>query len=294
MAALWNLIALPTLNLSAGEASLALAVKVFRTGLLDGRAAGDVGYATGPLSEVHGEPATRALSAAGADVRTRGTVRAIRPVPPGGTGAPRFDVALEDGLVEADAVILAVPHDAAPAILPSGSVPGMERWTALGASPIVNVHVVYDRRVTGHAFAAGVDTPVQWVFDRTGPSGLDHGQYLAVSLSGADREIAERTEDLRATFLPALEALFPRAREARVESFFVTREHAATFRQAPGTAALRPGPVTRVPGLTLAGAWTDTAWPATMESAVRSGLAAARETLVASGLGEHLPVGAAA
>src|SRR5439155_24126814 len=92
-------------------------------------------------------------------------------------------------------------------------------------------------------------------------------------------EIAERTEDLRARFLPALEALFPGARSAVVRSFFVTREPAATFRQAPGTARLRPGPVTGVPGLFLAGAWTDTGWPATMEGAVRSGVAAAREAL---------------
>jgi uncharacterized protein with NAD-binding domain and iron-sulfur cluster len=127
------------------------------------------------------------------------------------------------------------------------------------------------------------------VFDRTRPSGLDHGQYLAISLSGADREISERSEDLRARFLPALESLFPRARDARVETFFVTREHAATFRQAPGTRALRPGPRTSLPGLYLAGAWTDTGWPATMEGAVRSGLAAARDALVAVGRTRLLP-----
>jgi hydroxysqualene dehydroxylase len=127
------------------------------------------------------------------------------------------------------------------------------------------------------------------VFDRTGPSGLDRGQYLAVSISGADQEIGERTEDLRARFLPALEALFPAAREARLEEFFVTREAEATFRQAPGTASLRPGPVTRLPNLFLAGAWTDTGWPATMEGAVRSGLTAARACLRAVGRSSRLP-----
>ena len=112
----------------------------------------------------------------------------------------------------------------------------------------MNVHVVYDRPVTDLPFVAGVATPVQWVFDRTRSAGLDHGQYLAISLSGADREIAERSEDLRARFLPALESLFPRARDARVEAFFVTREHSATFRQVPGTRALRPGPRTAAAG----------------------------------------------
>jgi predicted NAD/FAD-binding protein len=86
VAALWNLIALPTLNLPAGEASLALAVKVFRTGLLDGRAAGDVGYATRPLSEVHGEPAARALSAAGAEEPSARSAR-CRPAGPASRGS---------------------------------------------------------------------------------------------------------------------------------------------------------------------------------------------------------------
>ena len=69
------------------------------------------------------------------------------------------------------------------------------------------------------------------------------------------------------------------ARQARVEQFFVTREHAATFRAAPGARARRPGPRTAQPGLVLAGSWTDTGWPATMEGAVRSGGVAAREAL---------------
>ncbi len=131
-------------------------------------------------------------------------------------------------------------------------------------------------------FAAAVGTPVQWVFDRTrcaGLEGLEGAQYLAVSLSAADEELEMTVDELRARFLPALAELLPAARQARVETFFVTREHAATFRAAPGVRALRPGPRTGIPGLLLAGAWTDTGWPATMEGAVRSGQAAAREAM---------------
>src|SRR5205085_1555898 len=84
---------------------------------------------------------------------------------------------------------------------------------------------------------------------------------------------------------PAIAELLPRARGAHVERFVVTREHAATFRAAPGVAALRPGPRTAVPGLVLAGAWTDTGWPATMEGAVRSGHAAARGALAGARAG---------
>jgi uncharacterized protein with NAD-binding domain and iron-sulfur cluster len=130
-------------------------------------------------------------------------------------------------------------------------------------------------------FAAAVRTPVQWIFDRTQASGLRAGQYLAVSQSAADAELEMTIDDLRARFLPALAELLPAARDATVKTFFVTREHAATFRAGPGVRALRPAARTAIPGLVLAGAWTDTGWPATMEGAVRSGRAAAREALAA-------------
>jgi len=270
VAALWDLITLPTVNLPAEQASLALAAKVFQTGLLERADAADVGYARVPLQRVHGDAAARALAAAGVDVQLRARVGSL------GAGTT---VTWSGGSIDADTVILAVPHDDVAELLPREALaPGFEP-ARLGASPIVNLHVVFDRRVTDLPFAAAVQSPVQWVFDRTASSGLERGQLLAVSLSGAD-EYAERTiEELRAEFVPALRDLFPAARAAEVVSFFVTREPRATFRGVPGTAAHRPGPVTRTPGLYLAGAWTDTGWPATMEGAVRSGLAAARQAL---------------
>jgi squalene-associated FAD-dependent desaturase len=287
---LWNLIALPTLNLPADEASLALAVTVFRTGLLDASDAGDIGYADVPLSELHAEPAARAIASAGGVVRTRAAVRAIEP---GSTG--KLGVLAGGERIEAAAVVLAVPHEDAADLLPPGAIPDAPALRLLGRAPIVNVHVVFDRPVIDVPFAAGIGSPVQWVFDRTRQSGLDagHGRYVVVSLSGATRELGERTQELRRRFLPALGAMFPAALGAKVDSFFVTREPAATFRQAPGTAGLRPGPVTGVPGLFVAGAWTDTGWPATMEGAVRAGRAAASaaiaHTVRRSPIGEAVP-----
>ena len=118
------------------------------------------------------------------------------------------------------------------------------------------------------------------MFDRGDAAGVPAGcQYLAVSLSGAEREMGIGSGELRERYLPALEALFPRARGAGVEFFLATREHAATFRAAPGAGALRPGPQTALPGLVLAGAWTATGWPATLEGAVLSGHAAADAAL---------------
>ena len=210
--------------------------------------------------------------------------------PPGGRAGTLQnhpgDLAENDGgagglEIHADGIVLAVPPDAAarltPAIAAAGASPGPDRWLELGASPIVNVHVIYDRRVTRLPFAAAVDSPVQWVFDRTRPSGLRAGQYLAVSLSAADDLVDVPAARLRERFVPALEDLFPAARDARITDFFVTRERRATFRQVPGCAGMRPGAATALPGLVLAGAWTDTGWPDTMEGAVRSGLNAARE-----------------
>jgi squalene-associated FAD-dependent desaturase len=262
IAALWNLITLPAVNLPADEASLALGAKVFKTGLLERADAGDIGYAAVPLKRLHGDAAERALAAAGVDVRLRARVSSLDDLP-------------------ADAVVLAVPHTDAAALLPAGAV--AQDLLGLGASPIVNLHVVYDCAVTDLPFAAGFGTPIQFVFDRTGSSGLESGQYLAVSISGALGHQARSTEELRAEFEPALSALFPPAAHAHVERFFVTREPEATFRGEPGTRRLRPPARTAVPGLFLAGAWTDTGWPATMEGAVRSGRAAAREVLAYKG-----------
>jgi uncharacterized protein with NAD-binding domain and iron-sulfur cluster len=141
------------------------------------------------------------------------------------------------------------------------------------------VHVVLDRQVLHEPFVAGVGTPVQWVFDRTAQAGLTSGQYLAVSLSAAQAWIDRPSADVLDEILPALRALLPGMAGAGVRDAFVTRERSATFAPRPGTAADRPGPRTGAPGLVVAGAWTDTGWPATMEGAVRSGTAAAQALL---------------
>jgi hydroxysqualene dehydroxylase len=128
-------------------------------------------------------------------------------------------------------------------------------------------------------FAAAVHSPLQWLFDRTEASGVDRGQLVAVSLSAADHLLERTQEEIVADTAAALGRLLPAARDAEILSGAVTREPAATFRAAPGSALLRPPARTHVAGLALAGAWTDTRWPATMEGAVRSGLAAARDVL---------------
>jgi squalene-associated FAD-dependent desaturase len=272
IAALWNLIALPTLNLDADRASLLGAVKVFRTGLLDESDACDIGVPRVPLQQLHGDPAEAALRARGTRIELGSVVHAVM------RRDARLEVLTQGEPLDADAVVVAVPHQVVSKILPEGVVDDAAA-DGLGESPIVNLHLHYDRRVLAEPLAAAVDSPVQWLFDRTASSGIGEGQLVAVSLSGADGEIRLTREQIVERLQPAVEYLLPAARSATLLEATVTKEPRATFRAVPGTAALRPGPRTAVPGLYLAGAWTDTGWPATMEGAVRSGVAAARAAL---------------
>ena len=271
--ALWGIVATATLNLPPDEASLQLAATVFRTGLLDEADAGDVGWAAAPLGELHHTAALAALEAAGVQVLLGAAARRVEPmavtIAPRRSGAAPFTLSARD-------VVLAVPHHAVRGLseLPVAS---------LGSSAIVNVHVVYDRRVTDLPFGAAVGTTTQWFFDRTGSSGLAAShpswQYVAVTISAADDLLDVTSPELQHRVIGELAALLPDAAGAEVQEAFVTRERRATFRQAPGSGALRPGPETAQPGVWLAGAWTATGWPDTMESAVRSGHAAADAVL---------------
>jgi squalene-associated FAD-dependent desaturase len=281
---LWDLFTVSALNVAGDDANLSLAATVVRTALLGARDAADIGTPAIPLGDLHGKAAARLLDQLGASVRLGAKVAAVQPLASGGFRVQLAERGVSDAplsadIAAADGVVLAVPPDTAARLLPADAAagPGPDRWRELGASPIVNVHVIYDRPVTRLPFAAAVDSPVQWVFDRTGPSGLAAGQYLAVSVSAADDVVDTPAAQLREQFVPALEQIFPAARDARITDFFVTRERRATFRQEPGCGEKRPGATTRLAGLVLAGAWTDTGWPDTMEGAVRSGLNAARE-----------------
>jgi squalene-associated FAD-dependent desaturase len=275
---LWELISRPTLNLRADETSLAGAAFVFRTGLLETVEAGDIGYARVPLQRIHGDAALEALRRAGVEVRLGFRAERLEPVAVGG-----LHILGQGERLWNSAIVLAVPHDRAAGLLPAGALRDPGALERLGSSPIVNLHLVLDRPVLGHEFAAAVSSPVQFVFDRTSSCGLERGQCLAVSLSAADAEIDTGGPELEAALRAALTELLPAARSATVERFVVTRERFATFRAAPGTWGSRPGPKTGIEGLALAGAWTDTGWPATMEGAVRSGRAAARVVLPALG-----------
>ncbi|HEX9031361.1 MAG TPA: hydroxysqualene dehydroxylase HpnE [Streptosporangiaceae bacterium] len=271
---LWDLFVVSSLNIAGDEASLSLATTVIKTALLGARDAADIGMAKVPLGDLHGRAAADLLARIGVQVRLATKASGVRPLEGGG-----IEVAAGGEVLRADAVVLAVPAGQAARLAGGAGVEASDRWADLGASPIVNVHLVYDRPVTHLPLAAAVDSPVQWVFDKTRQSGVAAGQYLAVSLSAADDYVDVPVATLREQFVPAMEGLFPAAAQARITDFFVTRERRATFRQGPGAGGIRPGSQTPVRGLVVAGAWTDTGWPDTMEGAVRSGHNAAQEVI---------------
>ena len=226
-----------------------------------------------PLQRLHGDAAAAALARAGVALHAQARVAACSPA---GAGVAVRGAAAR---VEADAVIARRPARGRGRAAAAGA---RRRRASTGGSarrPIVNLHVHYDRRVLDEPFAAGVGSPVQWVFDRTElVRASTDGQCLAVSLSDADdvdRRAPSRSS--ASATCPRSSALLPGGRAARGARL---RRHARAARDVPGRARHRgacgPGRRTGVPGLYLAGAWTDTGWPATMEGAVRSGLARAR------------------
>jgi squalene-associated FAD-dependent desaturase len=245
----WDVFIRPALNLRADEASATAGSFTVETALLAGRRASDLILPTRPLGEMHGEAAGRAIEVAGATVRT-------------GT---RVDDLAELG---AEAVVVAVPPAESARLLG-------EAEPELGHSPIVSVHLLFDRQLLRPPLAALLDSPAHWVFDRGRLTGHEPetGQYLTVVSSGAPELEALRGRELIELIAGAVtERLGP----AELRWSRVSREPEATIAVRPGSEAHRPGPETARPHVTRAGAWTGTGWPPTMEGAIRSGLAAAR------------------
>jgi uncharacterized protein with NAD-binding domain and iron-sulfur cluster len=155
----------------------------------------------------------------------------------------------------------------------------------LETSPIINIHLWYDRPVMEGDFRGLVDSPLQWVFNRSaymaggnGSAGLtEHGQgqYVCISHSAAWKYIDWSREELVREFTGEMARVFPCAAGARVLRAIVVKQRDATFRCLPGANDLRPDSATPLPNLFLAGEWTNTGWPSTMEGAARSGYRAA-------------------
>ena len=271
----WDLVVRPTANDDSRNVSASMGLMIFQEGLLKTRHGADMGYATVGLSELMGEPARDYIQARGGALLL---------------GRPATRLLLEDGRVagvelaggetlRAGWYVSALPFGVLKGLLPDSLAqePFFSRLGQLTSAPIVDLHIWYDGPVLEEEFVAVLGSPIQWVFNRSRIQGRSGpGQCLCVSLSAAWEHMGLPKEALRETFAREMARVFPKAAQARIERFLVVKEERATFRALPGSEALRPPTATPVPNLLLAGEWTDTGWPSTMEGAVRSGVHAAR------------------
>ena len=236
----WDVFMRPALNLPSDEVDAEAGLFTLRTALLGPRASSDLILPAKPLGWMHGDAAGRALQQAGATVET----------------GVRID---DPSNLDADAVVVATPSD------------------TLEPSPIVSVHLLFDRRLLDTPLAALLGSDAHWVFDRgalTGNEPSSGGQYLTVVSSGVPELMSVRGRDLVAR---VASQVTDRLGDAELLWSRVSREPEATIAVRPGVE--RPEPGLLRDGLARAGAWTRTGWPATMESAVRSGRTAARAVL---------------
>ncbi len=180
--------------------------------------------------------------------------------------------------LKADFVILTVPFDRVRGLIPSAfaeRIPALAQADALTSSPITGVHLWFDREVCPFDHVVTVGRVIQWVFNHSAIQGRgtseQGGQYLQLVISASYDLLALDNHAIRDLVLKELAEIWPAARDAELLRWRVVTEHGATFAVRPGVEQNRPSQRTPIEGLFLAGDWTDTGWPATMEGAVRSG-----------------------
>ena len=274
--ALWDLLTVATCNLPASELSAAVGAFVVREGFLRSGAAA-VGVPAAGLSRLL-EPAGDLLAARGGALLLGEAVDTVLV-----DGDRAAGVRTASGAeIRAPRVIVAGPASLLARVVPEVAAdPSIASFQRLTTSPILNLQLRFDRPVLEATYLAVWDSPLQWLFSRSRLHGEPGpGETVVCSLSAATELADLPAEEVRDRLFPHLHRAQPASRSATLLGWRVTREREATAALRPGTAALRPGPRTPVAGLAIAGAWTATGWPITMESAARSG-AAAVESLAA-------------
>ena len=279
LAHFWRPVLVSALNEEPESTAAHYAFHLFRQGFLGHRRAFEIGVPTVPLGELYSEPVPRYLAARGSQVHLRARVDRIRVRDGAAAG-----VVLADGTEQAaDYVVSAVPWHALPPLLPTRLVeyePYFANLRWLKGSPITAVHVWFDRPITAPEHCVLLDREVQWIFNKSTPGG---NAYLGLVVSASYDWLPQSRAQILAAAMRDMEAALPAARGVPVVRAAVIKEPNATFSPAPGSEEWRPRPVSPVPRLLVAGDWTRTGWPATMESAVRSGYQCAEAILVAEG-----------
>jgi zeta-carotene desaturase len=245
-----------------------------------------VGIPRTPLGELY-DGCGAAIQRRGGEVALRAAVRGLR-VSDGRVVAVEMDTGKDE---TADLYVLAVPHQAALDVLPA---PVVEQESQLAnvrrlrVSPITGVHFWFDRDVMAEPFLTALNTTTQWIFNKSRLYGQPGGRYLQMVISASYDLMPRSRQEIIDLCRAELRALLPATREAILVNATVVKEAAATFSPEPGSDLWRPSQRTSLSNLYLAGDWTNTGWPATMEGAVRSGYLAAEAILSASGAPRQL------
>jgi squalene-associated FAD-dependent desaturase len=280
----WEVILVSALDEELDRIDARYGIDVFWKAFLSTRGGYRVGIPRVPLGELY-EGCHKALAEQGGEVQLRAGVRGFLVVDGRVDGVER-----EDGSVEtADFYLAAVPQDVLPELLPAEVVerdPVFSELRNLRTSPITGVHLWFDRTVMSEPFLTLVDSTTQWVFNKTqlyGSAAEHGGQYLQLVISASYGLAARSRQEVIALCLEELRDVLPASREATLVKGTVVKEMSATFSPAPGSDRWRPAQRSPLSGLFLAGDWTLTGWPSTMEGAVRSGYLAAEAILSDAG-----------
>lgn len=271
--AFWEPLALAAVNGSPGEISAYMALQVLALGFLGSERTSRLGFATRGLSALV-EPFEPVFSKLGGRVLTGREVRDVR----AGSAEARWSLVLRDGgELLADDVVLAVPPWRLEGLMSRDLVEGAGLGTIgnLRMSPIISIQITLDRPVVPYDVVALLDSPIHWVFS-TGRMRSDApAGALALTISSAAKLAALPQAEIGRIAQAELARFFPPVVQAQVHACRVIKEMDATLACEPGSDGLRPEPTTRLPGLFVAGSWTRTGLPGTLEGAVISGLAAA-------------------
>ena len=279
---LWKPVLVSALNEDLDRVSVHYAAQVFRESFLKSAAAGRMGLPTIPLSQLYSS-AIEYIRSHGGQVNLRTAVTSIRP------GSDGVMLTVNSDEQRFDAAVLAVPFQAAASLLPTdASSESLKRELEhFEPSPITGIHLWFDREVTALPHAVLLDRTIQWMFQKSKfqePGYREgNGSYMELVVSASKSLVQKSREEVLELALKELAEFFPSVRDAKVVKAAVIKEVYATYSVLPGLDQYRPEAKTPWPRLFLAGDWTATKWPATMEGAVRSGYLAAEAVTDAAG-----------
>ncbi len=269
----WRLVIASALNADLDSIAVSYAAKVIRELFMNSPEAGRMGVSTVPLGELY-EGAAEFLRKRGGDVVCNAAVESA------GWDRDRLQwtIGTRDGACTSQFLVLALPFEAMAKLLPN--LPAAEGTDRLAAQiarhehwPICSVHLWFDREITTLEHAVLLDREIHWLYNksRSQPQRAARGSYLELVVSASRTFARLSNEEAIARGVEALAEYFPTVRAARLEKAAFVKEVRATFGVPPGIDACRPTSVSPWPNCFLAGDWTATGWPATMESAARSG-----------------------